>query len=469
MNSSEQFKKYTEKVCDQIRWKNAHNMVKKEIENHLIDQKIAYMNMGDSESIAEEKALLQMGDPVEIGSALDHTHKPIPQKSMIALVMLLVIVGMIIQYWLTVTCVNLDINSGSIPYQFVMYGVGVFVLFAAYFLDFSFFSKHPYILFLSIIIIDILAQLFGTWYGGNRWLHLGPFSLSPSSVSLLFPLAFCSIYYQLRGKGTQGYLISGIFAVCCCAFLLTFHTMGGVVIFLCSAGILMLIAAFKNWFGEKTKPLLLLFIIAFIICTCCLLLTPQVMYRLSHITAILHPEIDPAGAGYLSGILQNMIKNSVFWGEGTPFLNYDVTYAVMLSNFRSDFLLTFLTYKYGWGASITLILLLSMFIGIGFNKCLKQKSILGKTMSLSILCTFTVEILLYVISNLGYPIIAPIGLPFLSYGGTTLVIHMALTGILLSTFRTGEVYQDKVKSVLNDETKFVQWDNGKLIITFKSL
>ena len=86
--------------------------------------------------------------------------------------------------------------------------------------------------------------------------------------------------------------------------------------------------------------------------------------------------------------------------------------------------------------------------------------------SLCILCTFTAEILLYVLVNLGYPIVAPIALPFLSYGTTALSLNMFLAGILLSTFRTGEVYQDNVKPVLN-ERKFIQWDDGKLIISFK--
>lgn len=466
MNSSEQFKHYAEKVCEQIRWKKAHGVVAQEIENHLIDQKNAYINMGDSESTAEEKALLQMGDPVAVGAALDNTHKPAAQKGMIALVMMLLFLGLIIQYHLTVTCTILEVKSGSLPYQFIMFGVGALVFFGAYYLDFSFFRKHPYILPVGILLIDILAQLFGSWYGGGRWLHIGPFSLSPASVSLLFPLAFCSIFYRLREKGTRGYWISGILAACCCVLLLACHTMGGVVVFIFSAGMLMLIAAYKNWFGKNAKPVLALLIAAAIVCIVCLLFTVPFNYRLARMTAILHPETDPAGTGYLSGILQNMIKNAVLFGEGTAFLDYDVTYAVMPSEFRSDFLLTYLTYKYGWVASITLVILLAVFLGIGVRKCLKQKSVLGQMVSLSILCTFIAELLLYIVANLGYPLIAPIALPFLSYGGTALVVHMALAGILLSVFRTGEVYQDNKKPILN-ESKFIQWDDGKLIISFK--
>ena len=98
MNSSEQFKHYTEKVCQQIRWKKAHGVVAQEIENHLIDQKNAYIDMGDSESTAEEKALLQMGDPVTVGAALDSTHKPAPQWGMMGLVMVLFLLGAVIQF-----------------------------------------------------------------------------------------------------------------------------------------------------------------------------------------------------------------------------------------------------------------------------------------------------------------------------------------------------------------------------------
>lgn len=78
MNVSDAFHRYAEKVCEQIRWKKAHPAVAQEIEDHLTDQKNAYLAAGDSESIAEEKALLQMGDPVSVGAALDQTHKPAP-------------------------------------------------------------------------------------------------------------------------------------------------------------------------------------------------------------------------------------------------------------------------------------------------------------------------------------------------------------------------------------------------------
>lgn len=78
---------------------------------------------------------------------------------------------------------------------------------------------------------------------------------------------------------------------------------------------------------------------------------------------------------------------------------------------RSDYLLAYLTYHYGWVASGIVVLLLAVFLGLGFRKALKQKSIFGQMVSLTILCTFTAEILLYIPANLGIWLIAPIALP----------------------------------------------------------
>lgn len=462
MNSSEQFKHYTEKVCEQIRWKKAHGMVAKEIENHLIDQKAAYMDMGDSESTAEEKALLQMGDPVAVGAALDGTHKPAPKWGMIGLVMVLFAIGIFIQF-LFVTTMDKGYSNHSIPVMATLFLLCLAVFVGMYFLDFSFFGKHPYVLPFILLGIDIGAQLFGTWGGGKMWLTLGSFSISPFALALPFPLAFCGLLYQQRKNGRKGYFISGIIAAAFCFLMLICHSASGVLIFLFSAGILMLTAVKKEWFGKKTAMILLFFVIAAIVLFALLLFYPPFRYRysLDRMAAVLFPD-----NAYAPWALREMLSHAAFLGEGAAFSG-DTPYLLQAPTMlRSDYLLTHLTYQYGWAVSISLVLLLAVFLIVGFRKCLKQKSVLAQMVSLSILCTFTMEILIYIATNLGALFLAPIALPFLSYGTTALLLNMALAGILLSVFRTGEVYQDSEKPILS-ESKFIQWDDGKLIISFK--
>lgn len=205
MNVSDAFHRYAEKVCEQIRWKKAHPAVAQEIEDHLTDQKNAYLAAGDSESIAEEKALLQMGDPVSVGAALDQTHKPAPQWGIIGLVLLLFVLGGIIQVLLlkTIPVGNDALATRSAQVLFVFLPLSLATFVGMYFLDFSFFGKHPYVLPLGLLMVDLAAQLFGEFYGGKD----GSLSAPLPSVRLhslcCFPLpsAVCFIGSEVRAEG----------------------------------------------------------------------------------------------------------------------------------------------------------------------------------------------------------------------------------------------------------------------------
>lgn len=471
MNVSDAFHRYAEKVCEQIRWKKAHPAVAQEIEDHLTDQKNAYLAAGDSESIAEEKALLQMGDPVSVGAALDQTHKPAPQWGMIGLVLLLFVLGGIIQTLLLKTIPAGDdafaARSAQVLFVFLPLSLATFV--GMYFLDFSFFGKHPYVLPLGLLMVDLAAHLFGVFYGGKRWLTLGSFALSPLALSLLFPLAFCGLFYRLRSQGRKGYLISGVLAAAFCLFLSYCHTFSGVLTFVFSAGILMLIAAKKEWFGKKNQTILLLLFLLVVVCLIVLLMfyAPFRYQFAFRARTIFLPNSDVAGDGYVPAQLRAAISHSVFLGKGKDIVGISPILIEIPGMLRSDYLLTYLTYHYGWVASGIVVLLLAVFLGLGFRKALKQKSIFGQMVSLTILCTFTAEILLYIPANLGIWLIAPIALPFLSYGATALLINMALAGVLLSVFRTGEVYRDTAPHPIFSDSKFIQWADGKLTISFK--
>ena len=60
-------KKYIQTVTEQIRCKRALPLVTKELEGHIEDQKSDYMKAGMNAEEAEESAVLEMGDPVEVG------------------------------------------------------------------------------------------------------------------------------------------------------------------------------------------------------------------------------------------------------------------------------------------------------------------------------------------------------------------------------------------------------------------
>ena len=390
---------------------------------------------------------------------------------MIGLVLLLFVLGGIIQVLLlkTIPAGNDALATRSAQVLFVFLPLSLAAFVGMYFLDFSFFGKHPYVLPLCLLLFDVIARMFGLDYGGQKWLALGFFSISPLAVSMLFPLAFCGLFYRLRSQGRRGYLISGVLAAVFCLVLSYCHTFSGVLTFIFSAGILMLIAAKKEWFGKKNQTILLLLFLLVVGCLIILLMfyAPFRYQFAFRARTIFLPNSDVAGDGYVPAQLRAAISHSVFLGKGKDIVGISPILIEIPGMLRSDYLLTYLTYHYGWAVSGGLVLLLAVFLGLGFRKALKQKSIFGQMVSLTILCTFTAEILLYILANLGVWLIAPIALPFLSYGATALLINMALAGVLLSVFRTGEVYRDTAPHPIFSDSKFIQWADGKLTISFK--
>ncbi len=63
-------------VTEQIRYKGAKEIVKKELSQHIEDQKNHYIKYGLNVKEAEQKAIEQMGDPIAVGSEMDRIHRP---------------------------------------------------------------------------------------------------------------------------------------------------------------------------------------------------------------------------------------------------------------------------------------------------------------------------------------------------------------------------------------------------------
>ena len=103
-----------------------------------------------------------------------------------------------------------------------------------------------------------------------------------------------------------------------------------------------------------------------------------------------------------------------------------------------------------------------------FLLCKKQKSVLAKLVSTSILITFTMQVIVYVTYNLGFLLLSPLSLPFISYGGTSTVINMILIGLMLAVFNTGGLYHDDKSKYKLSMSKLFEYSDGKIIINLNN-
>jgi cell division protein FtsW (lipid II flippase) len=185
----------------------------------------------------------------------------------------------------------------------------------------------------------------------------------------------------------------------------------------------------------------------------------QGSYRWDRLEAAFNPSLDPQGAGFIGTQIKAMLNGANLFGHGV--LSGAASSVPWLGN-AVDYLLTYLIFNTGWISFIMIMGLLLFFIVKGFMLCFRQKSGLALFVSVSIMMTFTMQVIVYVIANLGFPLVAPLSLPLISNGSIATIINLALIGIMLSVFRTGDIVKDKNTSKIRN---FITYSDGKLIIS----
>lgn len=458
MQSFERISEYSGSVCDQIRWKRAHPVIAEEIENHLVDQRNAYMAGGADEITATDNAIAQMGNPVTVGTLLDRTHRPKPQWGMILLTSGLVFMGIFIRAFI--------VYDGDRPWQLsshlIASIIGLGLMAVVYFSDFTLIGKYPKATYLSILAAFVAALILSRTVNGKAY-YAG-------FMPLLFPLSFAAIVYVARNKGYLGIILSGASFLLPAVIALFVPVIPNLMLSAVSGLVILCIAISKKCFNVRKLYgyLIILITVAALFLAAATMLSDR-GNGWQRLQIVLDPSMDPTGAGYIGTVTRALLDGSKLFGRGEIPAEYDIPVinspAFPFPNIETDFLLTWLIFNVGWIAFIIIMSVLLFFIIKGFILCFRQKSALGLFVSLSVMLTFTMQVIIYVAANLGFQLIAPISLPLISYGKIATCINLTLIGLMLSVFRTGNIVRDKSIGRIRKDS-FVTWSDGKLIISF---
>lgn len=116
-----------------------------------------------------------------------------------------------------------------------------------------------------------------------------------------------------------------------------------------------------------------------------------------------------------------------------------------LPAFNADYILTYLSSTYGMIAAILVCCILAVLILVIFGTVMKQKNQLGMMMGCGCGMVFLVSLLINILENLGVLPPTATFLPFLSAGGSYIVVSYGLIGIVLSIYRYKNVYPRHVE------------------------
>ena len=119
---------YLEAVGQQIRWKRAQAPVLEELNNHITDQKNAFIHEGLNEQLATDKSIAEMGDPMVVGEQLDRAHRPRPDWPLLIMTAPMLLLGLAIQFWIGPN----HLNNGAEMFQkqIIWAGIAILVMFA---------------------------------------------------------------------------------------------------------------------------------------------------------------------------------------------------------------------------------------------------------------------------------------------------------------------------------------------------
>lgn len=442
--SIDQIKAYCQTVCEQIRWKKAHKLVEHELTNHILDQRNAFIEEGMPEEEASKQAVLEMGDPTAVGLALDKTHRPRPQWAMLLLTMFLLLSGLIIRLAAAPAAAALSRKD------MIMMLLAAVALFGAYLIDFTILAKRPVTLYLVVLFAGILLLQFSyqinsvSYFRGSG----STFFTSLSCLSLIFPLSYAIFIYAMRGKGYWGILICGAGYLFYACLLWCVPSASGFLLFTLAAPVLLCTAVIRGWFhvNKRTGLLMVLLPAALTLLACITyLFTHQNTYYFARLQAVMNQNEDINGMGYIGHNIRMLLSGCRVIGHGTfPVSAGDV---LMLTepNYKTDYILLNVVVRFGWLPALFLCLIFLLFIILGFSFILKQRSVLGLLVSLSVMMTYILQIVTYVCMNFGIILVSPISLPFISSGNTALILNSLLTGFMLSVFRTGDAVYDQTK------------------------
>ena len=257
-----------------------------------------------------------------------------------------------------------------------------------------------------------------------RWLQLGPFRFQPSELAKFSLILYLASFFDRHADEIEdlkkGFLPPAIVLSIIVLLVVIEPDFSTGAVIAALGIIIMIIAGTKLVYLSPFAGLFVIFSIFTVI---------RSPYKLKRIINAFGNSADIQGAGYQ--IHQSLITlgNGGFWGRG---LGGSVEKNLFLPEPHTDFVFSVAGEEFGFiGAMLLLILFLALFIR-GIQISLRSSTVFGNLLGAGL----SISMFSYVLANIGVVTgilpVTGLPLPFLSYGGSTMLYNFACIGILLN-------------------------------------
>jgi len=282
-----------------------------------------------------------------------------------------------------------------------------------------------YLFYSLIVFLLVLVLIFGSRrFGAQRWLTIGSFSVQPSEFAKLF-ITLSLVQYFAIHKTYHNF--KNIFTPLLMMFLpfiliLQEPDLGTAIMFIPIFFILLFV-----W-GAPLRNLIFM-------ASCGILFSPLVWfllrdYQKERLLVFLNPSVDPLGAGYTVIQSRIAIGSGGFFGKG--WLAGTQNQLNFLTERHTDFIFSVAGEEWGFLGGVILIALYYIFIKRSLNIAERTKDPCGRLLAVGVSVMIGIQVVVNLSMAMGFMPVVGLPLPFVSYGGSSLLVNMMALALLES-------------------------------------
>ena len=318
-------------------------------------------------------------------------------------------------------------NLGTPVYlkQIYWFGLGLAAMLAVAILGHHRLASLAYPIYALVVVALLAVLLWGRVVGGSqRWLVLGPLVVQPSELGRLAIILVLSQYFHRREQNEsyrlRQLIVPMIMVLIPAGLILKQPDLGTALMLLIVGTSIILVNGVRI-----TSLLLAAGGVAAVLPVAWGLLKD---YQKRRIFSFLNPEDDPLGAAY--HLIQSKIAvgSGHFWGKG--FLHGTQTQLHFLPEQHTDFAFSVLAEEWGFVGAAAVLTVLAILVLRGLVQAMRAKDRLGMLVVVGAMSTVFWPTIINVGMVLGLFPVVGIPLPFISYGGSSLVTTMAAMGLV---------------------------------------
>lgn len=314
--------------------------------------------------------------------------------------------------------------------QLIWFVISIPILIVFIVIDYSLISRASYIIY-GIFLILLIAVFFTQEINGaTSWFNIGGFSFQPGEFSKVFVIIFFSTIlckFQEKGKNEINkfwkLIVSLLIIIVPVILIMMQPDIGTAVAFIVSTMFILFVAGI-----DKKYIITSLLLIVILIPLAYMFVLPE--HAKSRIDVYMNPNLDPRGAGY------NIIQSKLAVGAGQVFgmgiLKGNQTQLGFLYPKTTDFIFAVIGEEMGFCVSTIIIILYVLLL----TKCIHVAKTAKDDLGSYIATGLTGILFFHVLENIGMTIgllpITGVPLPFISYGGSSLITNFICIGILLN-------------------------------------